>query len=128
MSTFRLPDLGEGLQDAEIVAWHVSPGDHVVADQPLVSVETAKAVVEIPSPEAGRIAAVHGEPGEVVEIGARLVDFEETAGEGSETVVGELPHGGKGEAPARRRLRWPGSGPPRRCADWRANWVSIWPP
>ena len=46
-SVFVLPDLGEGLQDAEIVAWHVAEGDHVVADQPLVSVETDKAVVEI---------------------------------------------------------------------------------
>ena len=92
MTTFRLPDLGEGLQDAEIVAWHVSPGDHVVADQPLVSVETAKAVVEIPSPQSGRIAAVHGEPGDVIVIGAELVDYEDKAGEQSETVVGELPH------------------------------------
>jgi len=99
MTTFRLPDLGEGLQDAEIVAWHVSPGDHVVADQPLVSVETAKAVVEIPSPQSGRIAALHGEPGDVIEIGAELVDYEDKAGEESETVVGELPHEGK-EKPA----------------------------
>jgi 2-oxoisovalerate dehydrogenase E2 component (dihydrolipoyl transacylase) len=50
MTTFKLPDLGEGLQEAEVVAWHVGVGDHVVADQPLVSVETEKAVVEIPSP------------------------------------------------------------------------------
>ena len=56
MTTFNLPGLGEGLQEAEIVAWHVSPGDHVVADQPLVSVETEKAVVEIPSPQSGHIA------------------------------------------------------------------------
>ena len=49
MTTFKLPDLGEGLQEAEIVAWHVGVGDHVVVDQPLVSVETEKAVVEIPS-------------------------------------------------------------------------------
>ena len=60
MSAFRLPDLGEGLVEAEIVQWHVSPGDHVVADQPLVSVETAKAVVELPSPQAGRIASTKG--------------------------------------------------------------------
>ncbi len=92
MTTFRLPDLGEGLQDAEIVAWHVSPGDHVVADQPLVSVETAKAVVEIPSPRSGRITAVHGKPGDVVDIGAELVDYEDRPGAASETVVGELPH------------------------------------
>ena len=51
MSTFNLPDLGEGLQEAELVAWHVAEGDHVVVDQPLVSVETEKAVVEIPSPK-----------------------------------------------------------------------------
>ena len=56
MTTFRLPDLGEGLTEAEIVAWHVGQGDHVVADQPLVSVETDKAVVEIPSPRSGRVA------------------------------------------------------------------------
>ena len=50
MHQFLLPDLGEGLEEAEIVAWHVTEGDHVVADQPLVSVETDKAVVEVPSP------------------------------------------------------------------------------
>jgi len=48
MKTFRLPDLGEGLGEAEIVAWHVTEGDHVVADQPLVSVEPDKAVAEVP--------------------------------------------------------------------------------
>src|ERR1019366_2843116 len=53
MKIFKLPDLGEGLQDAEIVEWHVKVGDEVAADQPLVSVETAKAVVEIPSPIPG---------------------------------------------------------------------------
>ncbi len=98
MTTFCLPDLGEGLQDAEIVAWHVSPGDHVVADQPLVSVETAKAVVEIPSPQSGRIAAVHGKPGDVVDIGAELVDYEDQPGAASETVVGELPHDDRDKA------------------------------
>ena len=54
MIPFDLPDLGEGLKEAEIVAWHVAEGDHVVVDQPLVSVETEKAVVEIPSPRSGR--------------------------------------------------------------------------
>ncbi|WP_347329278.1 biotin/lipoyl-containing protein, partial [Ralstonia pseudosolanacearum] len=51
MIVFKLPDLGEGLQEAEIVQWHVQAGDTVEADQPLVSVETAKAIVEIPSPQ-----------------------------------------------------------------------------
>lgn len=56
MSRFVLPDLGEGLKEAEIVEWHVAEGDHVVADQPLLAVETEKAVVEVPSPRAGRIS------------------------------------------------------------------------
>ena len=60
MPMFLLPDLGEGLEEAEIVAWHVNCGDHVVADQPLVSVETDKAVVEVPRPGAG------GFPGSLV--------------------------------------------------------------
>ena len=75
MRTFLLPDLGEGLHEAEIVAWHVSVGDSVVADQPLVAVETDKAVVEIPAPWAGRIARLYGDPGELVETGTPLVDF-----------------------------------------------------
>lgn len=91
MTTFKLPDLGEGLQDAEIVTWHVAPGDHVVADQPLVSVETAKAVVEIPSPQAGDIKQVFGAPGDVIEIGADLVEFAEDARPDAGAVVGELP-------------------------------------
>ena len=55
MRVFKLPDLGEGLQEAEIVTWHVKAGDTVAADQPLLSVETAKAIVEIPSPYAGTV-------------------------------------------------------------------------
>lgn len=90
MTAFQLPDLGEGLQDAEIVAWHVAAGDHVVADQPLVSVETDKAVVEVPSPHAGRIARLCAKQGERVKVGAALVEFEEGVHADSGTVVGEL--------------------------------------
>ena len=90
MTSFKLPDLGEGLQDAEIVAWHIGVGDHVVADQPLVSVETDKAVVEIPSPQAGRIARLFGQAGDIVKIGSPLVDFEETAAADAGTVVGRI--------------------------------------
>jgi 2-oxoisovalerate dehydrogenase E2 component (dihydrolipoyl transacylase) len=86
---FRLPDLGEGLQEAEIVAWHVGAGDHVVADQPLVSVETDKALVDIPSPRAGRIGALHGDPGDVVAVGAPLVEFA-AGGADAGAIVGEL--------------------------------------
>jgi 2-oxoisovalerate dehydrogenase E2 component (dihydrolipoyl transacylase) len=90
MTTFNLPDLGEGLQDAEIVAWHVGVGDHVVADQPLVSVETDNAVVEVPSPQAGRIARLFGAPGDIVKIGAPMVEFESAAAADKGTVVGTI--------------------------------------
>jgi pyruvate dehydrogenase E2 component (dihydrolipoamide acetyltransferase) len=91
MPVFNLPDLGEGLQEAEIVAWHVAPGEHVVADQPLVSVETDKAVVEIPSPRAGRIAKLFGKPGERRRIGTPLVEFEDAGRVQTEAMVGEIP-------------------------------------
>jgi pyruvate dehydrogenase E2 component (dihydrolipoamide acetyltransferase) len=106
MRTFVLPDLGEGLREAEIVAWHVSVGDHVVADQPLLAVETDKAVVEIPVPWSGRIAHIHGDPGDVVATGAPLVDFEEGEHADTGAIVGELP------APeAREEARVPGLRP-----------------
>ena len=87
---FVLPDLGEGLRDAEIVAWHVAEGDHVVADQPLVSVETDKAVVEIPSPRAGRIARLLAAQHARLPIGAPLVAFTDGVEHDAGTVVGEL--------------------------------------
>jgi pyruvate dehydrogenase E2 component (dihydrolipoamide acetyltransferase) len=98
MTTFKLPDLGEGLQEAEIVAWHVSAGDRVVADQPLVAVETDKAVVEVPSPRAGVIGKLCAKPGDIVKIGAPLVEYgDETAADteaDSGTVVGKIESGG----------------------------------
>ncbi len=76
MTTFNLPDLGEGLPEAEIVAWHVKEGDSVTVDQPMLSVETAKAVVDVPSPYTGRIVKFHAQPGDTVETGKPLVEFE----------------------------------------------------
>lgn len=76
MTAFRLPDLGEGLAEAEIRDWLVQEGDTVAADQPLVCIETDKAVVEVPSPRAGRIAKLCAPVGAVVPIGAVLVEFE----------------------------------------------------
>src|SRR5262245_30664144 len=76
MTTFNLPDLGEGLPEADIVNWHVKVGDRVTVDQPMVSVETAKAVVEVPSPYTGVITALHAKNGDVVNTGAPLVDFQ----------------------------------------------------
>lgn len=75
MATFNLPDLGEGLQDAEIVEWHVAEGDSVKTDEPLLSVETAKAVVEVPSPYTGTVVRLHAKIGDIVPTGAALVDF-----------------------------------------------------
>lgn len=94
MIIFRLPDLGEGLQEAEIVAWHVAEGDHVVADQPLVSVETAKAVVEVPAPWPGCVRKLYGKPGDIIQVGNELAEFDTDATQAdqdSATVVGELP-------------------------------------
>jgi 2-oxoisovalerate dehydrogenase E2 component (dihydrolipoyl transacylase) len=85
MSIFRLPDLGEGLAEAEILVWHVKVGDHVRVDQPMVSVETAKAVVEVPAPFSGIVTVLRGAPGDVIPTGAPLIEFD------SGTVVGSLP-------------------------------------
>ena len=90
MSTFNLPDLGEGLQDAEIVSWHVSVGDNVVLDQPLVSVETDKAVVEVPAPYSGRVAKLYGEAGERIEVDAPLAVIEEDKRTDGGAVVGDI--------------------------------------
>ena len=76
MKTFHLPDLGEGLPDAEIVEWLVKEGDTVMLDQPMVSMETAKAVVEVPSPYSGKVTKLHGKAGDVIETGAPLAEFE----------------------------------------------------
>jgi pyruvate dehydrogenase E2 component (dihydrolipoamide acetyltransferase) len=72
----RLADLGEGLSDARIVAWLVRPGDTVAADQPVVTVETDKAAVELPAPVAGVVGACYGEPGDVVPVGTVLMRYD----------------------------------------------------
>lgn len=102
MKVFKLPDLGEGLPDAEIVEWHVKPGDEVDEGQTLVTVETAKAIIDIPSPQAGRIIRLYGKESDVIETGKPLLAFDnggpqtatevdaETRGEDSGTVVGEM--------------------------------------
>ncbi|MFT4198002.1 MAG: dihydrolipoamide acetyltransferase family protein [Pseudoxanthomonas sp.] len=74
--TFHLPDLGEGLPDATIVEWFVKEGDPIGLDEPLVSMETAKAVVEVPSPVSGKVVRLAGGPGAVVATGAMLAEFE----------------------------------------------------
>jgi 2-oxoisovalerate dehydrogenase E2 component (dihydrolipoyl transacylase) len=73
---FKLPDLGEGVVEAEIVAWHVKPGEDVRVDQPLVDVMTDKATVTIPSGLVGRVVRTHGNVGQTVAVGAQLVSFD----------------------------------------------------
>ena len=73
---FLLPDVGEGLIEAEIVTWKVGVGDVVVLNQALVDVETAKAVVELPSPFAGTVVTLHGDVGDTMEVNQPLVTFE----------------------------------------------------
>ena len=105
MTVFKLPDLGEGLSEAEILRWHVKVGDQIEVDAPMLSVETAKAVVEVPSPVSGTITALHAQPGDRIEIGAPLIEFAADAAasqaaaratiaavsDDSGTVVGHMP-------------------------------------
>lgn len=84
VKTFNLPDLGEGLPEAEIVSWLVAEGDLVKVDQPMLSVETAKAVVEVPAPYSGRIAKIHAPDGTILPTHSPLVDID-TSGDAAAT-------------------------------------------
>ncbi|WP_134774430.1 dihydrolipoamide acetyltransferase family protein [Ornithinimicrobium flavum] len=115
---FRLPDLGEGLTEAEIVSWHVTVGDEVGIDQEVVTVETAKASVDVPCPYAGRVTALHAEPGTVLPVGEPLITVggadgsrpaggeqyrqEERAGADPDQPERPLIGYGAGDGPARR--------------------------
>ena len=92
MKVFTLPDLGEGLPEAVIREWHVEVNAQVTTDQPLVSVETAKALVEVPAPYDGTIEQLFGQPGDTIETGQPLVGFqgEEINTEDAGTVVGRI--------------------------------------
>lgn len=91
MKIFHLPDLGEGLAEAEVREWYVKEGDTVKVDQPLVSMETAKAIVDVPSPYAGKIIKLHGNVNDVIKTGAPFITFEmEGVAEDKGSVVGKL--------------------------------------
>ena len=116
-----MPDLGEGLADAEIVAWHVAAGDVVALNQTLAEVETEKAVVELPSPFAGTVVELLAHPGETVAVGAPIVTIETAASDGSGDERTEdpspsrrVPHS-SATAPL-RRYRAGGRSPLDRCA------------
>ncbi|MDH4127987.1 MAG: 2-oxo acid dehydrogenase subunit E2 [Spirochaetota bacterium] len=99
MKIFNLPDLGEGLPDAEIIEWYVAVGDDVKVDQALVSVETAKATIDIPSPYTGKVIKLYGSAHDIIPTGEPLIAFEgdkdEKAIKESATVVGEIEVGNK---------------------------------
>ena len=89
IKVFNLPDLGEGLTESEVVAWKVTPGQSVALNEIIAEVETAKAVVELPSPFTGTISALHADPGTVVEVRHPLVSFD-VVGADDVRAVGEM--------------------------------------
>ena len=112
--SFLLPDLGEGLTEAEVVAWHVAPGDTIELNQTLVEVETEKAVVELPSPFAGTVVELFAAAGDTVEVGAPLISIEtedvavapeRAAAPSAEKVSVLVGYGPSEPAPSRRRRR-----------------------
>lgn len=105
ITEFRLPDLGEGLPEAELVQWLVAEGDQVALNQTIAEVETAKAVVELPSPYAGVISQLHAEPGDVVTVGSVLIAFDvaETDAAPEAAPRAEAPAASVTPAPATRR-------------------------
>ena len=105
--TFRLPDLGEGLTEAQLVAWRVEEGARVEVNAPLCDVETAKAVVVIPSPFAGTVRKLHARPGESVAVGEALVTISASDGASTEATPGTLVGYGPGapESGIRRKAR-----------------------
>ncbi|EUA33119.1 biotin-requiring enzyme family protein [Mycobacterium xenopi 4042] len=131
---FVVPDLGEGLEEVTLSSWNVAVGDDVALNQPLCTVETAKAEVEIPSPYAGRIVEIHGTEGEVLPVGSLLVridtapDTAETPSNGESgtrrpVLVGygpmtpSTPAGGQRPRDVRK--------PNPRCGNWPPNCWSI---
>lgn len=102
MPDFLLPDLGEGLTEAEIIAWRVQVGDRVEIDQIVVEVETAKAAVEVPVPFAGTVAHVHAEPGQSVAVGTALISVHADDEASGNVLIG---YGTSEARPRRRRPR-----------------------
>ncbi|MBP2477839.1 pyruvate dehydrogenase E2 component (dihydrolipoamide acetyltransferase) [Crossiella equi] len=90
LKQFNLPDLGEGLTEAELITWHVRPGDTVALNQIIAEVETAKAAVEMPSPYSGTVVTLHHEPGTTIEVGAPFITVD-CGGEGSAPAPAEAP-------------------------------------
>lgn len=107
LNKFLLPDVGEGLTEAEIITWHVSPGDEVQVNDILVEIETAKSIVELPSPYAGTVTEVLAEPGDEVSVGTVivLIDDEMESDSAEEPEPPTLVGYGASEGKSRRRRR-----------------------
>ncbi|MGW8528528.1 dihydrolipoamide acetyltransferase family protein [Nocardiopsis sp. NPDC055824] len=104
--TFELPDLGEGLTEAEVVRWLVAVGDTVAVDQPIAEVETAKSIVEVPTPFAGTVSVLHGGEGEVMEVGKPLISIAADAPGGADGAA-DAPAAREAGAPAAREAGAP---------------------
>lgn len=106
--TFKLPDLGEGLTESEVLNWKIKVGEHVSLNQIIAEVETAKAVVELPSPFAGIVQKLHADEGQVVPVGGPLVTFDDKPvdldGKGGAQPGAEAP--GRRRAPPSGLRRW----------------------
>lgn len=100
MNIFKLPDLGEGLMEVELLEWHVAPGEMVKEDQPLLSVETAKAIVDIPSPVSGKVVRCYGAVGDIVQVGDPVVEFKTEGAEQPEDVAENKAEDEAGKADA----------------------------
>ncbi len=101
MKSFMLPDLGEGLAESEIVEWHIKVGDIVKVDQIVVTVETAKAIVEVPAPYDGKIVKRHGNAGDTINIGSVLLEFDEIkSNNSSDHVTNPIPKPSKMPQPS----------------------------
>src|SRR6478735_1732104 len=96
--TFLLPDVGEGLTEAEIVSWRVAPGDTVAVNDVLVEIETAKSLVELPSPFAGKVGELLAGEGDTVDVGAAIITITDAAAAAAVT-IGQSEHGAPAEAP-----------------------------
>ncbi len=121
LKEFKLPDAGEGLTEADIVAWHVKPGDRVEDGQVIVEVETAKAVVELPSPWDGTVARLLAEEGQTVEVGVPIIAIEVAGAGGSQPTVAasgqeEADHAERAGVPAPAPADSPGTDKPERHA------------
>ena len=99
---FKMPDLGEGTVDAEIVAWHTKPGDVVTEDQLIVEVMTDKAAVEVPAPVSGRVLSITGAPGDKVAVGSPLIVFDVSVGALANGEIARSPGDARSSQPSAR--------------------------